>query len=65
LQDSEPIKDFTLADSRPLEGDHVWASIRWKSHTDISELKGKKLQLHVVLTKAKIYGYRIVARKAD
>jgi hypothetical protein len=58
-EDGEPVKGFSLADSIPLEGDHLWVPMQWKGKSDISELKSKKLQLHVVLTTAKIFGYRM------
>ena len=58
-QDGQPIQGFTLSESIPLQGDHLWVPIRWKGKTGISELRGKKLQLHVVLTKSKIFGYRV------
>jgi hypothetical protein len=58
-QDGAPAPGYSVAESVPLEGDHIWSPVQWKGNADISGLKGKKLQIHVVLNRAKIFGYRI------
>jgi hypothetical protein len=60
-ENGEPIKGFSLADSVPFTADAVWAPVRWKDKDNVSELAGRKTQLHVSLSKAKIFGYRITA----
>ena len=62
-QDAVPVAGYTLADVNALEGDHVWAPVTWKGKPDISELKAKKMQMRVVMKRAKIFGYRITQTK--
>jgi hypothetical protein len=63
-QKETPLPGFSFADCIPFRGDGKWLPLRWKSKTDLSELKGKRFVLHFRLTKAKLFGYRIPARTA-
>jgi hypothetical protein len=51
----------SLADSVAMTGDNLWTPIRWKHQRNLSALRGQKLQLHVRLDRAKLFGYRVVA----
>ena len=56
-----PIPGFTLEECTPFRGDEIWAPLHWKGKADLSELKGKKIQLRIRLSSAKIFGYRFVS----
>ncbi len=61
IQNGLPVAGFSLNECIPLQGDNLWTPLRWKGKTDLSELRGKKIQLHVLLKQAKIFGCRVVA----
>ena len=66
LQNGQPIDGYSLTESIPLQGNQLWRPLRWKHRTDLAGLRGQKVQLHVRLNRAKIFGYRIAAvTKAD
>ncbi len=56
---SKPIPGFTFAECVPFTGDELWTPLRWRGKADLSELKGKRIQLRVRLSSAKIFGYRL------
>ena len=56
----KPIPEFTFEECVPFRGDEIWAPLRWKGKADLSELKGKTIQLRVRLSSAKIFGYRLL-----
>jgi hypothetical protein len=56
----EPVKGFALADSVAVQGDNVWTPLRWRGQIDCSALNGQRLQLHIYLNRAKLFGYRVV-----
>jgi hypothetical protein len=58
VQKDNVMEGFSFADCVPITGDHAWATLRWKGRADLSELRGKKVQIHFRLTKAKVFGYR-------
>ena len=60
VQKDEVLPDFSFADCVPITGDKMWETVQWKGKKDLSELKGKKFQIHFRLNKAKIFGYRTV-----
>jgi hypothetical protein len=60
VQKDKVLPGFAFADCVPFRGDGRWVPLRWKGKADLSELKGKRFQLHFRLTKAKVFGYRIV-----
>ena len=60
-QNGKPLGGFARAQSIPVRGDNVWVPLRWNGKADLSELRGKKVQLHVLLNRAKVFGYRVVA----
>jgi hypothetical protein len=54
------VPGFSFADCVPITGDQMWIPVKWKGKTDLSELRGKKAQLHFRLTRAKVFGYRTI-----
>ena len=57
---SKPLEGYSFEDCIPFRGDEIWARCQWKGKEDLSELRGKQLQLRVRLSSAKIFGYRFV-----
>jgi len=55
----KPITGFTFDECIPFRGDELWAPLRWKGKADLSELKGRTIQLHIRLCSAKVFGYRL------
>jgi hypothetical protein len=64
LQRGQPQAGLTLAESVPVQDDSMWIPLRWKDKVDLSEFTGKKIQLHLILDRAKVFGYRTVANPA-
>ena len=60
VQKDNVLPGFSFAECVPVTGDHAWTTLRWKDKKDLTELRGKKVQLHFRLTQAKIFGYRIL-----
>ncbi len=60
---SKPIPGFGFEQCVPLSGDELWTPLRWNGKTDLSELKGKRIQLRVRMSSAKIFGYRLPAER--
>jgi hypothetical protein len=56
-----PIAGFTLEECIAFRGDAIWTPLRWKGKVDLSELKGRTIQLRIRLSSAKIFGYRLVS----
>ncbi len=48
-----------LVEDRPWEKALLWTPLRWRGKADLSELKGKRIQLRVRLSSARIFGYRL------
>jgi len=55
----KPITGFTFDECLPFRGDELWTPLRWKGKADLSELKGRTIQLHIRLCSAKVFGYRL------
>ena len=58
VQKDNVLEGFSFADCVPITGDHLWTTLQWKGKADLSELRGKKVQIHFRLTRAKLFGYR-------
>ena len=56
-----PIEGLTVADCQPITGNHVAATVRWKSGESVGDLKDKRLRLRFVLTRGKLYSFRVCA----
>ena len=59
VQKDQPVPGFSFAECVPFNGDGRWVPLQWKGKADLSELAGKRFQLHFRLSQAKIFGYRI------
>jgi hypothetical protein len=57
LQDGRTLPGFSREEFAP-NSDKVWAPLQWKQKNDLTELRGKKVQLHFTLNRARVYGYR-------
>jgi hypothetical protein len=57
LQDENgrPIPGFTLADAKPLSGDSLDQTVRWKADADLGKLAGKTIRLRFRLKNADVY----------
>jgi hypothetical protein len=66
VQKDKVMPGFSFAECVPFKGDAIWAPLKWKDK-DLADLRGQKVQMHFSLTKAKVFGYRIVEpeRKTD
>lgn len=60
LQDvmGRPLKQLSLTDCRPLEGDAVGQTVQWGNSTDVGAWAGKPVRLHFRLTNADLYSFR-------
>jgi hypothetical protein len=52
------LEGFGFTDCVPFRGDEVWATCRWKNKSDLSELKGKSIEVVFKLNHAKIFACR-------
>ena len=60
LRTAKPIPGYSFAECIPFHGDGKWEPLKWKGKNDLSELKGKTIQMRIRLSSAKIFGYRLV-----
>ncbi|MCH8217236.1 MAG: hypothetical protein IH892_10745 [Planctomycetes bacterium] len=60
LQDvnGKPLKQLSLNDCRPLQGDAVDQTVRWGKSADVGSWAGKPVRLHFRLTNADLYSFR-------
>ena len=49
---------FDIDSCDSLQGIKLWKTVSWKGRTDISELKGREVRLHIKLFNSKIYAIR-------
>lgn len=56
-ESGSPVAGYTLDDSLPIRADEVRYPVRWKEKSDVHELVGRKLALHLKVNRAAIYGY--------
>jgi len=54
------IEGYTFEDFVPFRGDAIWVNCQWKGRQDLTELRGKNLELVVRLRAAKIFALRYV-----
>lgn len=54
----KPIPGFALADMPELYGDEIEAVTKWKSGSDLAALRGKTIQLRVVMRDADVFALR-------
>ena len=55
----KPIPGYTFDECIPFRGDELWTPLQWKDKGNLSQLKGKRVQLRIRLSSAKIFGYLI------
>jgi hypothetical protein len=55
-----PIEGFSFGDCVPFNGDELWTTSKWKGKSNLEGLRGKKLELGIRLSSAKIFAYRYV-----
>ncbi len=51
----QPLRGFTLADSRPLVGDAIAQTVHWSSGSDVSTLAGQPVRLRFVMQEADLF----------
>ena len=56
--DGQPCAGFALADSQPLRGDELAATITWTNGSDVSAQAGKPVRLRFVLQDAMLFSFR-------
>ena len=61
--DGKPIPGFTLADCKPIYGDHIARTVEWKAETDVSSLAGKSIRLHFEMSDADLFSLRFHDKK--
>ena len=54
---NRPIPGFTLAESLPIDRNHMAASARWSSGKSVADLRGQPIRLHVVMRSCKLYAF--------
>ncbi|MBI3942805.1 MAG: hypothetical protein HY326_07305 [Chloroflexi bacterium] len=55
----EPIPGYTLEESVPISGDHLFAEPRWQTRSDLAELVGKPVRIEVHMREAEIFAIRV------
>ena len=58
VQKDKVLPGFSFADCVSFRGDGLYVPLKWQGK-DLSELRGKKFQMHFRLTKAKVFGYQL------
>ncbi|GIW78401.1 MAG: hypothetical protein KatS3mg105_0208 [Gemmatales bacterium] len=60
IQDSagRPMRNFTVDDCLPVNGDHIAIDVRWKQGRDVSGLAGKAIRLRFVVKDADVFSFR-------
>lgn len=59
-ENNQCIEGYSFANFRKLTGDYSWIKCEWNGSSDLSSLKGRKIQLRFRMRSAKIFGYRYV-----
>jgi hypothetical protein len=58
-ENSNALKNFTVADSIAFQGDSTKTQLSWKTAPDLSALQGKVIRIRFVATNASIYAFWI------
>lgn len=56
--DGQPIPGFALEDCDGIQGDALWAPVRWKGESDVSTLAGKPLRIRTWLARCRLHTFR-------
>ena len=61
LEDEQgrPIGDYSVENCTPFQGDETDITVAWRGRDDLSELKGKTVQLRFELSNARIYSWTV------
>ena len=51
------LKGYSIAESVPVEGDHLDAELKWKSGAKLAALEGRTVQLRFSMRKASLYAF--------
>ncbi len=58
-EEMTPIPGYTLDDSIPITGDHLFAEVRWKERSDLSELVDKPVRARLHMREAELFAIRL------
>lgn len=56
------ITGFDITDSAKLQINSVRAGVRWQSDADLKTLHGRRVQVHIVGARAKVFGFQFATR---
>ncbi len=56
----QPLLLYTIDDCNPLTGDLLWQTVEWGSLTNFALHSGQKLEIHIQMMDAQIYGLKFV-----
>lgn len=56
-ESNRPIPGFTLAESLPIDLNHMAAPARWSSTKSVADLQGRPIRLHVAMRSCKLYAF--------
>jgi len=54
-RDWQPVRGFTVADSREVQGDALDNPVRWTDNADLGKLLGKEVRLKFHMTSARLH----------
>ena len=55
---AEPIPGYTMEESKPISGDHLFAIPRWQEHENLSELVGRPVRIEIAMREAEVFAIR-------
>ncbi len=58
-----PLPGFALVDCDEVFGDSLDRAVTWKGNADVSQLAGKPVRLHVVMSDADLFSFQFVDRE--
>ena len=56
-ESNRPIPGFTLAESLPVDLNHMATPARWSSSKSVADLQGRPIRLHVAMRSCKLYAF--------
>jgi len=61
---AEPIPGYSLADSIPLTGDHLFGKVSWRNGKNLDDLKGKPVLIEITIREGELYALRFTHQVA-
>ena len=61
---ANPIPNYTLEDSIPITGDHLFGKVRWRNRENLDELKGKPVLIEIHVREGELYALRFTHQVA-